>query len=76
MCAKGIVEESIIDLNSTFFRQIWQVRSNSITYMNHQNSAGGLLPGQIEISENPPPPVFAEIEELATLIELACLQSF
>ena len=76
MCANGIVEESIVDLNSTFWRQIWQVRSNSITYLNNQTSAGGLIPGQIEISENPPPPVFAEIEELATLIELACLQSF
>jgi hypothetical protein len=75
MCAKGIVEESIIDLNSVSWRQIWQVRSNSIVYANNQTPTGDLIPGQLELSENPTA-VFAEIEELATLIELACVQSF
>ena len=57
----GVVEESIIDLNSVYNPPIWQVRSNSITYLNNHTSAGTLIQGQIyETSQ------FAE--ELATLI--------
>ena len=77
MCAKGIVEETIIDLNSTtslYFAPIWQVRCDSITYLGNQTSAGARIPGQIEISE--PPPLFTEVEELSTLIDLACIQCF
>jgi hypothetical protein len=77
MCAEGIVEESIIDLNSTtrlYFAPIWQVRCDSISYLNNQTSAGALIPGQIEITEVPL--VYAEVEELSTFIDLACIQCF
>jgi hypothetical protein len=69
MCAQGIVEESVVDLNSLYFAPIWQVRCNPIKYLNNETSAGVLIQGQIYETGQ-----FAE--ELSTLIELACVQCF
>jgi hypothetical protein len=68
-CAKGVVEESIIDLNSSNLGppvQQWQC--GSMAYLNNQTSAGNLIQGYNNDTGT-------YIDEISTNVDLALAQS-
>ncbi|MGH7969011.1 MAG: hypothetical protein ACREIC_09830 [Limisphaerales bacterium] len=69
-CAAGIIEESVIDLNSLWNGPpIWQIGCGSLAYLKNQISAGTLIQGWVRGADQ-------YADELAPLIDFAIVGAF